>query len=118
MNFLLKLEEVGIFIGCVFLFSTLNFAWWWFPCLILLPDISMLGYLINNKIGAFTYNLAHHKLTAILIALYAYNYNHEQWKLTAIILFAHISLDRLMGYGLKYNDSFQHTHLGKIGKLN
>ena len=25
---------------------------------------------------------------------------------------AHIGLDRLLGYGLKYDDHFQHTHLG------
>src|SRR3954470_22529461 len=34
----------------------------------------------------------------------------------ALIWFAHIGLDRALGYGLKYDDSFQHTHLGWIGK--
>ena len=24
-------------------------------------------------------------------------------------------LDRIFGYGLKYSDRFQHTHLGEIG---
>lgn len=32
-----------------------------------------------------------------------------------MIMFAHSSLDRCVGYGLKYGDGFQHTHLGRIG---
>ena len=30
--------------------------WLWIP-LFLSPDISMMGYLFNNRVGAFTYNL-------------------------------------------------------------
>jgi hypothetical protein len=116
MNILLKLEEVAIFLFCIFLFNLLNFEWWWFPALLLLPDIGMIGYLINPKIGAFTYNLLHHRLVASLIAFYALTYGDDYWKLIAIIFFAHISFDRTLGYGLKYNDSFSNTHLGRIGK--
>lgn len=116
MKTLLKLEELAIFLFCIFLFNKLNFAWWWFPSLLLLPDIGMLGYLINSKIGALTYNLLHHRFVASLVAFYALTYGNDHWKLTAIILFAHISLDRALGYGLKYNDSFNNTHLGIIGK--
>jgi hypothetical protein len=29
-----------------------------------------------------------------------------------LIWLAHIGMDRLLGYGLKYADHFQHTHLG------
>ncbi len=116
MNTLLKLEELGIFLLCVFLFSTLHIAWWWFPALLLLPDLGMLGYLINSKAGAFTYNLVHHRLMASIVAVVAIYLNNPNWKLVAIILFAHISFDRIMGYGLKYSDSFNNTHLGFIGK--
>jgi Domain of unknown function (DUF4260) len=116
MNVLLKLEEVAIFLLCVFLFNQLNFAWWWFPALLLLPDIGMTGYIINPKVGALTYNLLHHRLVASLVACYAFTYGNDYWKLAAIIMFAHISLDRVLGYGLKYNDSFSNTHLGFIGK--
>ncbi len=116
MNVLLKLEEAAIFLFCIFLFSKLNFAWWWFPALLLLPDIGMIGYIISPKIGAFTYNFLHHRLVASLVAVYALTYGNEYWKLAAIILFAHISFDRTLGYGLKYNNSFSNTHLGVIGK--
>lgn len=117
MNTLLKVEEFGLFLLCVVLFSTLNIAWWWFPALLLLPDLGMIGYVINSKAGAFTYNLVHHRLVASFVAAIAIYLDDSNWKLAAIILFAHISFDRIMGYGLKYEDSFHNTHLGIIGKM-
>jgi Domain of unknown function (DUF4260) len=32
-----------------------------------------------------------------------------------LVWLAHVGLDRLLGYGLKYDHSFQHTHLGMLG---
>ncbi|MEJ7677980.1 MAG: DUF4260 domain-containing protein [Segetibacter sp.] len=116
MSILLKLEEAGILLLSIFLFSKLNFAWWLFPALLLLPDIGMIGYIFNPKIGAFTYNILHHRFVASIVVFYALTYGNEYWKFAAIILFAHISLDRILGYGLKYIDSFSNTHLGVIGK--
>jgi hypothetical protein len=115
MKTLLNLEEWGIFLLCIFLFSKLPYAWWWFPALLLLPDIGMLGYLVNAKVGAYTYNLVHHRGIAAMVAAYALWADKDQWKLAAIILFAHISMDRALGYGLKYEDRFSNTHLGVIG---
>ncbi len=116
MKSILALEEWAIFLFCIFLFDQLPVAWWWFPALILLPDIGMIGYLLSPKIGAFTYNLIHHRVIAALVAVYAIGSGDVRWQLAAIILFAHISLDRALGYGLKYTDSFFNTHLGLIGK--
>ncbi len=116
MKLSLKLEELALFLFCILLFNKLNFEWWWFPTLLLLPDIGMIGYLINSKIGAITYNLFHHRFVASLVAFFALTYDNDYGKLIAIILFAHISFDRALGYGLKYFDSFDNTHLGVIGK--
>ena len=116
MKVLLKLEEVGMFLLCIFLFAQLNFAWWWFPALLFLPDIGMIGYIINPKIGAMTYNFLHFRFIASLVAICSVVFGNEYLQLSAIILFAHISLDRALGYGLKYSDSFANTHLGPVGK--
>lgn len=116
MNTLLKSEEGAIFLFCIFLFTKLSVAWWWFPALLLVSDISMIGYVVNPKVGAFTYNLVHHRLVALVIAVYALTSGNEYWQLAAIILVAHISMDRMLGYGLKYYDAFTNTHLGVIGK--
>ncbi|WP_445955582.1 DUF4260 domain-containing protein [Yeosuana sp.] len=115
MKTTLKLEELLMFILGILAFNQLNFSWWWFLVLILTPDIGMLGYLINSKVGAFTYNVFHHKGLAISIYFLGIYFQNQMIQLVGIILFSHSSLDRLLGYGLKYSSSFQDTHLGKIG---
>ena len=115
MKTILKIEELAQFVLGIFLFSQLDFAWWWFPVLLLTPDIGMLGYLINPKIGAFTYNIFHHKTIAIAIGLAGFYFDNPLLILIAVILFSHASFDRIFGYGLKFQDDFKNTHLGKIG---
>lgn len=116
IRILLKLEEWAVFLLCIFQFSKLSFAWWWFPALLLLPDVGMAGYLVNSKVGAITYNFTHHRLVAVLVALYAIGWYSEGWKLVALVMFAHISLDRALGYGLKLHEGFHSTHLGMVGR--
>jgi hypothetical protein len=116
MKTLLKLEELALFLGCIYLFSHLQFAWWWFPALLLLPDLSMIGYVINPAVGAFSYNAVHHKAVAIIIGLWGLVTGSQMLMLAGIILLAHSAMDRTLGYGLKYPDSFKHTSLGSIGR--
>ncbi|MDX1586911.1 MAG: DUF4260 domain-containing protein [Balneolaceae bacterium] len=115
MEKLIKLEELGMFILGMALFTTLDLAWWIFPVFLLVPDISMAGYLLGNRIGAFMYNTVHHKGIAVVVYTAGLLTGAEVLMLVGIILFSHASLDRIVGYGLKYTDSFQHTHLGRIG---
>ncbi len=116
MKKLLTLEEIAQFLLGIFLFSRLDFAWWWFPALILVPDLSMIAYLVNPKIGALVYNFFHHKLLAVIVFVLGYYIDNQILILAGIILFAHSAMDRVFGYGLKYEDAFSNTHLGKIGK--
>jgi len=116
MKTVIKLEELGLFLLGIYLFSLLNYQWWWFLVLILVPDFSMLGYLINNKAGAFLYNVFHHKGLAILVYLAGCFLKIEVLQLIGIILLAHSAMDRAFGYGLKYETGFKYTHLGEIGK--
>ena len=114
MKMTLKLEELGMFLLSIFFFAQLHFTWWVYPVWFLAPDISMLGYLINTKSGAYCYNLFHHKLLAIVVGCTGFYLQNEWWIFAGIILFGHSSFDRILGYGLKYPDSFKNTHLGKI----
>lgn len=116
MNNLLKLEELGQFLFSIILFNQLEYAWWVFPACILLPDLSMIGYLAGPKAGAWLYNLFHHKLVAIIILVLGFWMNNSLISLAGVILFGHSSMDRFFGYGLKFNDSFKHTHLGWMGR--
>jgi hypothetical protein len=76
----------------------------------------MLGYLINNKVGAYSYNLFHHKGVAIAIMVLGYYWLGPLVVLIGTILFAHSAMDRVFGYGLKHLEGFSFTHLGRIGK--
>lgn len=115
MKFTIKAEELAMLLLGIFAFSQLDFSWWWFPLLFLLPDLGMLGYIFSNKTGAFFYNLFHHKGLAIGLWIFGFNFQQELIQLIAVILFSHAAFDRLLGYGLKFEKGFKFTHLGKIG---
>ena len=117
MKKILQAEEAAqLTIGILGLYlQPLHFSWWLWILLFLLPDISMLGYLIDTKIGAYAYNLLHHKLTAVIVFLAGYLFHNDIPQFIGILLFAHSCFDRVFGYGLKYTDDFKHTHLGMIG---
>jgi len=116
MNKVLRLEELAqLAIALVALYyQPLTFRWWIWPVLFLSPDISMIGYLVNTSVGAVAYNLFHHKLTAVVILAAGWYLTMPVATLTGLLLYAHSSFDRVFGYGLKYFDSFKHTHLGTL----
>lgn len=116
MKTTLKLEELLMFVLGIYLFGLLDYAWWWFLVLILTPDIGMSGYAFGNRAGAFSYNLFHHKGVALAIYLTGAYFSLPLCQLIGIILFSHSALDRMLGYGLKYEKGFKFTHLGEIGK--
>jgi len=118
MKTVLRFEEFGIFLFSVYLFSTIAYQWWLFPLLLFVPDISMVGYLKDTKIGAFIYNLFHFRALALALYVLGIYLFAPIVSLIGVILFAHSSLDRAFGYGLKFADSFGHTHLGMIGNKN
>ena len=115
MKTTLKLEELAMFLLGIFAFGFLHFEWWWFPALLLTPDIGMFGYLFGNKAGAISYNIFHHKAVAVLVFMAGFYFTSEIFQLAGIILFSHSAFDRMLGYGLKYEKGFKFTHLGKIG---
>jgi hypothetical protein len=117
MKFALKLEESGLFI----LFSFIYFhfypgGWPLFLGLFFTPDLSFLLYFINRKFGAVSYNILHHKGFIVLLMFAGYLSGNILVIQTGLIFMAHSCFDRFAGYGLKYFDSFDHTHLGWVGK--
>ncbi len=114
MQTLLKLEYLAEFLLGLFLFNVLDYAWWWFPVLLFTPDISMVGYLINPKIGAYLYNIFHHKALGVILTILGMITFINLISLAGAIILAHIGMDRLFGFGLKHTSAFRDTHLGKI----
>jgi hypothetical protein len=116
MKNLLRLEEFFLFGLALFLFTQLDYGWVWYALLFLAPDLSIAGYLANPRLGAWTYNLIHHKGLAVALYILGFVFSVQWLMLTGTILLGHSSLDRVFGYGLKYPDAFQNTHLGRIGR--
>lgn len=112
----LRIEGAALLTGSLIAYSATDQVWWLIPVAILLPDLSMMGYLGGTRLGARIYNVAH--TTPIPAAVVGIGW----WQHTplaaalGLIWLAHIGLDRLIGYGLKYDDHFQHTHLGWLNK--
>ncbi|HZH96234.1 MAG TPA: DUF4260 domain-containing protein [Flavisolibacter sp.] len=118
MKAILKLEELAM-TGISLYFLTqhsLGLSGWIWALLFFLPDLSMLGYLANARIGATTYNLFHHKGIALLLVAIGHLANVDLLLSAGILLFAHASFDRIWGYGLKYATGFKNTHLGSLEK--
>ena len=112
----LRLEGLVLLIGTIVAFSQQNQHWWLYPALLLVPDIFMVGYFANSKVGAFFYNLGHsYPLPALLTYLGWHNKSYLTIAI-GVIWLGHIGWDRFFGYGLKYDTRFKDTHLGALDK--
>ena len=111
----LRLEGLGLLVICTVLFAQSQASWWLFAGLFLLPDLSFAAYLLNRRAGTIAYNLTHTEVGPILLGLFALTGFPDALPI-ALIWGAHIGWDRMLGYGLKYDSDFDHTHLGLIGK--
>jgi hypothetical protein len=111
---LLRIEEVLLLILTLFAYQHLHFSWLLFAILFLTPDLSMLGYLANTRLGAATYNFAHTLTLPLAFLLASYIRQSHLAEALALIWTAHIFFDRLLGYGLKYPTFFKDTHLQHI----
>lgn len=115
MKTLIRFEEIAFFLFSILLFSSLHFPWWYFPVLLFTPDLSIAAYLVGPRFGAWVYNFIHHRGLALIYYAVGVALSIPVLALVGIIIFADSSLDRALGYGLKYPDSFTNTHLGRIG---
>lgn len=110
-----QLAQLALAIAGLY-YLPVTFPVWAWPIIFLLPDVSMLGYLAGSRLGAITYNIGHHKLTAAAVIAIGWIWHSPALMASGLILWGHSSFDRMLGYGLKYSDSFHHTHLGMVGK--
>lgn len=97
-------------------FVGLDEPWWLLPLILFAPDLFMVGYARSHRVGAWMYNAAHSYPAPALLFLGAYLGDRALWQGVALVWFAHIGMDRALGYGLKYETHFTDTHLGRIGR--
>ena len=113
---LLRLEGIAAFAAGVALYLANGGPWLALLPLLLVPDVSMVGYLRDPRLGSLLYNVAHNWALGVLVLGLGF-LSVQAWLIVAgAILIAHVGMDRALGYGLKLPTSFQETHLGRIGK--
>jgi Domain of unknown function (DUF4260) len=111
---LLHFEGLFVLLMSVYFYWHFEFSWLLFFLLLFAPDLSMLGYLINNKMGSICYNLFHTYILAILLLFLGFIWSIDLLLVLGMIMTAHIGMDRTIGYGLKYPGNFKDTHLHKV----
>lgn len=112
----LRLEGATAVAASIGLYVAAGADWLPFVILLILPDLSIAAYLRGPVVGAVVYNAVHN--WALAGALVALGFMTGQGLLfdAGAALTAHVGLDRLLGYGLKFPTRFQDTHLGWIGR--
>jgi hypothetical protein len=82
--------------------------------LVLAPDLSILGYLLGVRLGTVVYNFFH-VLVAPLLLIALSILSKQFWLFPyGLIWTAHIGVDRLLGFGLKYPTQFRDIHLQRL----
>ncbi len=111
---LLRVEGVALLALSVLLYRVNGGSWLLFGVLLLTPDLSMLGYLAGPKVGALLYNAFHTYAMPAAVGTLGMIFASPLAIAVALIWFAHIGMDRTVGYGLKYPTSFKDTHLQRV----
>ena len=111
---LIKAESLTLLIAVVGLYIHQSGNVWLFIALSLAPDLSALGYIKSVAFGSVTYNCVHNYVLPALLLMLSLLWNNPLMAQIALIWFAHIAGDRLLGFGLKYPTEFKDTHLGHI----
>jgi hypothetical protein len=107
----LRVEGGALLLAALVFYGQTGGNWLLFVLLLLAPDLAVLGYRAGNTTGAAVYNLAHTEVLPALLAAAGLLAGQPLLLSLALIWFAHIGMDRLVGYGLKYAGGFKQTHL-------
>ncbi|WP_245799148.1 DUF4260 domain-containing protein [Virgibacillus siamensis] len=101
-------------LASVYFYFSSGLDWLLFAVLLFAPDISMFGYVHGKKAGAIVYNLFHTYVIPIMLLLAGMLLLHTTFVAVGLIWTAHIGMDRMLGFGLKYPDDFKDTHLTRV----
>ncbi len=111
---LLRAEGAAVFLGVIVMYANQGFSGVAFVALLLVPDLAMVGYLLNPRIGSIAYNTAHFYGLPLALALIGLLTAAPLALQLGLIWLAHIGMDRTVGYGLKYPTDFKDTHLQRV----
>lgn len=111
---LLHIEGACIFALTLWFYQSGGYKWWIFAVLFLTPDLAMLGYLKDVKLGTICYNAVHTLSVPVVVLLIGLVGVAPRCIPYALIWISHIALDRMLGFGLKYPTAFKDTHFQRV----
>jgi hypothetical protein len=111
---LLQMEGAAVLLAACILYAQSHGGWLWFGLLFLAPDLAMLGYIVNKRIGAAVYNSVHTYAAPLAAFSVLWFAGQTAYVWLVLIWLAHIGFDRMLGYGLKYETAFKETHLQRV----
>ena len=108
-----RIEGGALFVAVTFIYWLFGLDMGLFLLLFFSFDISILGYLVNPRVGAISYNAVHSFVgPSALLAIGLYTSSIVACAY-ALIWFAHLGFDRMIGFGLMHPDEFGNSHLDK-----
>lgn len=111
---LLHLEGLALLISVLVIYANQQFSWWAFVIFLLTPDLPLLLYPLDQRLGSIVYNLVHNIVFPLALAILSIFNGNDLGLQVALIWLAHIGMDRAFGYGFKYIGQFKETHFSRI----
>jgi hypothetical protein len=110
----LRAEGLPLFVAGAAAYGAVGGPWLAFIPLLIVPDVSAIGFVRDARLGAATYNVAHNLVTAGAVLGLGLWLAIGWLAIIGAILLAHIGMDRVAGYGLKYPTTFKDTHFQHV----
>ncbi|MBN2503275.1 MAG: DUF4260 domain-containing protein [Anaerolineales bacterium] len=111
---LLHLEGLAVLVVALAFYGMRGYSWWAFALLLFTPDLAMVFYLIDARVGSVAYNSVHFYAVPLALGGIALATGWGLGLQLALIWLVHIGMDRTLGYGLKYPTEFKDTHFNHI----
>jgi Domain of unknown function (DUF4260) len=113
-SILLRHEGAAVFGASIALYLHADYSVLALVVLFLVPDLSILAFLAGPRVGAAAYDAVHTELWPVLLASLGVVIGTSVMTQVGLIWLAHIGIDRVLGYGLKYPTGFNDTHLSRV----
>lgn len=107
----LHAEGAAAFVAGVAIYAGLGGSWLLLVPLLLVPDLSMVGFLRGPRLGSLIYNLVHNWAIGLGVLGAGWAIDSTGLLLAGALLIGHVGMDRALGFGLKYPTAFRDTHL-------
>lgn len=111
---ILRVEGLVVFAAAIAIYVDSGFSAVAFVVLFLVPDASFLGFIASPAIGAAAYNAMHTYALPLALAVAGVLAGADTLVQVALIWSAHIGLDHLLGYGLRYPAGREESHLDRV----